>query len=182
MPSTALKNDTPLPAFMFASDACLEGGGSHFMSDWMYTSWVCDYPELVDSHINVLELFTVFLALVRWGSALSGSHVIIRSDNSVTIAALNKATSRGVEIMPIVRNIFWLCIKYDICVTGLFIPGKLNVLADNISRLHNVFSANCARLTIADFNVCKLVACKGHMSERAYMLLQDAWTLGSRNY
>ena len=151
------------------------------MSDWMYSSWLSDFPELVSAHINVLELFTVFLALVRWGSALSGSHVIIRSDNSVSVSALNIATSRGVEIMPIVRNFFWLCVKHDITVTGLFIPGKLNVLADNISRLHNVFSANCARFTIADFDVCKLVACNGHMSKAAYMFLQDVWTLGSRN-
>ena len=42
-------NDTPLPAFMFACDACLEGGGAHFMSDWLYSSWLCDFPELVNA-------------------------------------------------------------------------------------------------------------------------------------
>jgi hypothetical protein len=176
----SFKIDLPLPSFMFACDACLEGGGAHFMSDWLYASWVCDFPELSDSHINVLELFTVFLALVRWGQYLEGSHVVIRSDNTVTISALNIATSRGPELMPIIRNIFWLCVKYDIIVSGLFIPGKLNVLADHISRLHNVFSANCARFSLADFDVCKTVACKGHMSEDSYVYLQDAWMRVSR--
>ena len=54
------------------------------------------------------------------------------------------------------------------------------MLADHISRLHNVFSANCARFTLADFDVSKMVACKGHMSEDSYVFLQDAWTRGSR--
>ena len=68
----------------------------------MYSSWHIDFPEIEFAHINVLELFTILLALIRWGPQLAGSHVLIRSDNSVTVAALNKTTSKGSEIMPLV--------------------------------------------------------------------------------
>jgi hypothetical protein len=30
--------DESMPSYAFASDACLEGGGAHFLNDWMYTA------------------------------------------------------------------------------------------------------------------------------------------------
>ena len=170
--------DVPLPAFMFSCDACLSGGGAHFGEDWHFWLWHVDFPEIEDSHINVLELFTVLLSLIKWGEELSGSHVIIRSDNMVTVSALNKSTSRGPEIMPLVRQIFWLCVKHGIVITGQFIPGKVNILADRISRLEELESAKEARYILANFVCDRWVACVGHMSIGAFVCLQDRWTKG----
>ena len=47
--------DIPLPSYFFATDACLTGGGGHFGSDWFFTSWQSDAPDMVDKNINVLE-------------------------------------------------------------------------------------------------------------------------------
>jgi hypothetical protein len=52
-------------------------------------------------------------------------------------------------MMHIVRDIFWLSVKHDVKITGSFIPGKSNVLADKISRLHSVFDANVARFLLS---------------------------------
>ena len=170
--------DVPLPAYLFSCDACLSGGGAHFGLDWSYWSWHVDFPEIEFAHINVLELFTVLLSLIKWGERLSGSHVIIRSDNVVTVSALNRSTSRGTEIMPLIRQIFWLCVKHDIIITGQFIPGKLNILADRISRLEEVDSANQARFILANFDDVRLVACVEHMSKAAFVWLQGQWIKG----
>jgi hypothetical protein len=164
---------------VFACDASLQGGGAHLNLDWMYWSWHSDYPEIESAHINVLELFTVMLSLIRWGEKLA---VLIRSDNVCTVSALNKSTSRSTEIMPLVRQIFSLCVKYDIILSGAYIPGKLNVLADRISRLDDVCCVNHARLILANFEVSKIVLCKGHMSKTACVSLQGRWTGISSNY
>jgi hypothetical protein len=68
--------DEQLPNYVFASDACLEGGGAHYFADWFYVAWEADFPELLNVHINVLELFTVFLALCALGTFVGGgSHL-----------------------------------------------------------------------------------------------------------
>ena len=147
----------------------------------MYSSWHIDFPEIELAHINVLELFTVLLALIRWGPQLAGSHVLILSDNSVMVTALNKTTSKGSEIMPLVRQIFWLCVNYDITITSVFIAGKLNILADGISRMDDFNSASYARLILANFDCFKLIPCSGHMSQATFLWLQGRWIKASGN-
>jgi hypothetical protein len=173
----AFKCDLPLPNFAFAADACLVGGGAFYDTDWLYVAWEKDYPELLLAHINVLELFTVFLALRRWGPLWSGQHVLIRSDNVATVSSLNKSTSRGVELMPIIREIFWICVEHDVMISSVHIPGKLNILADKISRLHDLDEACFARHLLAG-GLDTPVFCKGHMTESSFLWLQSIWTRG----
>ena len=65
--SVPFKVDIPLPGYVFATDACEQGGGANFGPDWFYVSWLIDVPQLHGSHINELELYTAYLALRRWG-------------------------------------------------------------------------------------------------------------------
>ena len=51
-------DDVPMPSSAFTSDACLVGGAAHYGSDWFYTNWEIDYPEVANMHINELEMFT----------------------------------------------------------------------------------------------------------------------------
>jgi hypothetical protein len=177
----SFKCDIPAPLFSFATDACDLGGGGYLDGDWFFAAWLSDYPELAESHINEKELFAVVLALRRWGSALHRTHVRIRSDNSATIAALNKSTSRSVSLMPHIREIFWLCVYYDIAVTAVFIPGKFNTVADRISRLMSYADACDARLLLAGFTNA-LVVCSRNMSLTTFLLLQIIWTRTMRVY
>jgi hypothetical protein len=121
---SALSHVMSLPSYCFASDACLTGGGAHMAHDWFYTNWLLDYPEYSQSHINTLELLTVLLAIKRWGACLSGTHFIVRTDNKTAMAAWNKGSSRSREIMPIVREIFWLSVKFDFTLRAVFLPSE----------------------------------------------------------
>jgi hypothetical protein len=67
---TPFKVDIPLPSYIFATDVCEQGGGGTFGHDWFYVSCCNDVPAMLGHHINELELYTVFLALKRWGPAL----------------------------------------------------------------------------------------------------------------
>jgi hypothetical protein len=151
--SCPFKCDVPLPSYHFATDACEEGGGGFLLTDWFYANWELDYPEMKGRHINELELFSVVLSLRRWGPSLTNCHVRVRSDNSATVAALNNTTSRSAALMPHVRDIFWLCVANNIHVTCVYIPGRVNYLADRVSRLTNFNSAMDACLLLANFLV-----------------------------
>jgi hypothetical protein len=72
---TKFDSDIPLPSHVFSTDACLEGGGGHYLSDWFFVDWVKDVPEAKDCHINVLELLTVKIAVERWGVCWGGGGV-----------------------------------------------------------------------------------------------------------
>ena len=170
--------DELLPTHCFASDASLVGGGAHYLSDWFYTNWERDYPRICGSHINELKLFTVVLALRCWGPELENQHVRVRSDNVVTVSALNKPTSRSPVLMPHVKEIFWLCVKYNVYLSCVHIPGVENLLADRISRLVELDKAFDARLLLANFSAT-FVTCIGHMSLDSFLYLQEAWIVGS---
>jgi hypothetical protein len=166
-----------LPAHVFSSDACLLGGGAHYLNDWVYCNWEADFPSYRESHINVLELLMVLVAIKRWGFLWAGSHVLIRTDNVTAMSALNKGTSRCREIMPIVREIFWLTIQYDFVITSVFVPCILNVLADRVSRLddpiHAIEAGELLDVKFIEQN------CVNHMSNGSFNFLQDQWKLSN---
>jgi hypothetical protein len=104
--------------------------------------------------------------------------VLVRSDNLTAVSALNKSTSRGVALMPIIREIFWLGVEYNLVVSSMHIPGEQNLLADRISRLHSLSHANDARYLLAGGSDA-IVTCKNHMSKAAFDYLQNVWISGS---
>jgi hypothetical protein len=170
--------DLPVPISCFATDACEIGGGAYLSMDWFYSNWAVDCPSMVGCHINVLELFTVVLALRRWGAFLRNCHVRVMSDNMATVAAVNKSTSRSAELMPLIREIFWIGVKYNITLSCVHIPGKFNTLADRISRFYSFHEACDARIMLANFSN-NVVTCRDHMSESCFNFLQNAWMLTS---
>ena len=103
----------------------------------------------------------------------------MRSDNSTTVAALNKGTSRSEDLLAIVQEIFWLSVRYCFKLSALFIPGKDNILADRISRLEFLPEAHEARWLLSNFTHTS-VFCKDHMTPIAFIYLQDCWRRGCR--
>ena len=161
-----------VPSHQFATDACLLGGGAMFDGDWCYVSWEVDMPEFVNSNINVLELQVVHLAAERWASKWTGKHVVVRSDNVSTVASINKGTSRSVEMLGIIQKLFWLSVEFGFKLSAVHIPGRLNVLSDRISRLHDAQCACDAMFYLtkdAELEVC------GHMTHKSYLWLQGCW-------
>ena len=78
-------------------------------------------------------------------------------------------------MLVIVQHIFWFSIKFGFKLTALFIPGKLNIVSDRISRLHD-FSAACdAEEFLGDKN--HSVECVGHMTHNTFCALQEGWMM-----
>ena len=118
------------------TDACDEGAGGSFGLDWFHFNWSQDWPEAKQFHINEKEIVAVALAAYRWAPLWSNKRVIIHSDNVVTVASLNKGTSRNCTIMRCLRSLFWLSAFYNFHLTSKFIRGVNNIAADAASRLH----------------------------------------------
>ena len=143
----------------------------------MYLNWGRDFPDFVDSNINVLELKTVLESVKRWGPSWKGLHVCVYSDNKASVAAVNKCTSRSENLLPIIRELFWLSVRFQFKLSACFLPGLDNVLADRISRMDQFSAASEARLILANFTSTQ-VYCVGHVSPISFIFLQDRWRRG----
>jgi hypothetical protein len=91
------------------------------------------------------------------------------------VAAVNHSTSRSKSLMPIVKALFLLSVEFNFKLTALYIPGKLNILADHISRFHSLSSAVEAKRFLLPF-VHNVLPCEFHMSLNVFLMLQVAWT------
>lgn len=119
------------------TDACSEGAGACFESDWLYCNWGLDWPEAMNLHINSKETLAVVLAVSRWAPKLANRLVYITCDNTCTVSAINKGTSRSKTVMIGLRLLFWLSAMFNFKLRAVFVPTGLNVTADCISRIHD---------------------------------------------
>ena len=91
-------------------------------------------PKVKESYdIGYLELFTVFWALVLWGKFVQGKTVVIQIDNNCVIGQLESWWGPGPYI-PLLREVFLVCVQYDIRLLPTYISSKANVWADLLSR------------------------------------------------
>ncbi|KAK3286885.1 hypothetical protein CYMTET_5601 [Cymbomonas tetramitiformis] len=129
----------------FATDASLRKGmGGHCQPDYFLVSWedLAEMPQRdfypftskAKSHINYLELFTVWWALALWAHRLSGWTLVVRIDNQCALTQVDKFWG-PVEYIPLLRKIFYLCAQHDIRLRPKYISSKDNLLADLLSRL-----------------------------------------------
>lgn len=109
------------------------------------------------------------------GANLKNQHMKIWSDNKAAVATIRNTSSRSKALMPYIRETYWIGMEHNIMLSSSHIAGKLNILADRISRLATLKDAFDARLLLAGFSG-GLVQCKNHMSIRAFYFLQGAWT------
>lgn len=117
------------------TDACNEGAGGSFGGDWFYFNWSQDWPQAAHLHINEKEVVAVAIAAYRWAPFWKNRRIIIYSDNSVTVSALNKGSCHNDSIMRCIRSLFWLSACFNFHLTARFLPGIQNIAADSASRL-----------------------------------------------
>ena len=118
------------------TDSCTAAAGGIYDGDWFYVNWALDWPLVSNLHINSKEILAACLAVSRWAPCWRNKRIYIQSDNVTAVAAINKGTSRNPFIMACLRQLFWLSAIYNFHVSARFLPGVSNMVADDISRLH----------------------------------------------
>ncbi len=49
---------------------------------------------------------------------------------------INKGSAKHPLVMESLRRVFWLSAMYNFRMRAVYYPGRFNVLADSVSRLH----------------------------------------------
>ena len=131
IPEQFWRDECDLQLFTDASGSV--GYGGYFKGMWFQGKWPWGDNDTKKS-IAWLEFFPVVVSVALWGDSLKGKRILVRSDNEAVVAIINKQTSRCPDIMRLVRFFVLQCLKLCLCISARHIPGKINDIADSLSR------------------------------------------------
>ena len=124
------------PDLHFWSDASDVGWGAHL--DYQVASGLWDAGQAALS-INARELLAVQLGLFQFQSALQGRTVAVFCDNTTAVAYLRReGGTRSPLLNSLAQEILRWTESHSIRLTPQFLPGSNNVLADALSRPHQL--------------------------------------------
>ena len=90
-------------------------------------------------HINMKELMAVFYAVKDFAPLLSGKSVLLATDNTTVACYLNKqGGTRSQSLSEGAEDLLLFCQNLKIFLRARHVPGKINILADQLSRPHCV--------------------------------------------
>lgn len=123
--------EPPLFDVKLFTDASTQGWGAHLEDESAQGVWSIHEQSL---HINLLEMRAVRLSLLHF-QVPPHSNILVASDNSTVVAYINKqggTRSRPLwlETLPLLE----LAIQKKWQLRARHIPGRLNVIADQLSR------------------------------------------------
>jgi len=117
------------------TDASERGWGAHADNATFQGLWSVEESRL---HINVLELRAVRLALLAH-SPPAGSHILVATDNTTVKCHINRqGGTHSRSLMKETVLLFSLAQNNSWSLRARHIAGKLNVLADQLSRAGQV--------------------------------------------
>ena len=113
------------------TDASTTGWGATYNGHAVSGVWTG--PQL-QWHINCLELLAVHLALNRLKGLLRGKHVLIQTDNTATVAYINRQGGlRSRRMSQLARHLLLWSQKFLRSLRAVHIPGLLSRTADELS-------------------------------------------------
>ena len=120
-------------ALQIFTDASKEGWGAHLNERTARGTWSLQESKL---HINHLELKVVFLALKEFQDLCSNNIVLVATDNTTVVAYINKEGGmKSGSLCALLWRILSWCTRKQVTLKARHIPGRLNVIADKLSRL-----------------------------------------------
>ena len=120
-------------ALQIFTDASKEGWGAHLNEHTSRGSWSVPESKL---HINFLELKAVFLALKEFKDLCAGQIVLVAMDNITVVSYINKEGGmKSGPLCALLWRILTWCTQRQVTLKARHIPGRLNVIADKLSRL-----------------------------------------------
>ena len=121
-------------ALQIFTDASNEGWGAHLGGSTARGVWSEPESRL---HINFLKLKAVLLALKSFEQQCKGQIVLIAMDNTTVVSYINKEGGmRSGSLCALLWRLLSWCHPRKIILRARHIPGRLNVIADKLSR-HN---------------------------------------------
>jgi hypothetical protein len=114
------------------TDASKQACAATFGSKWFVINFP---PHWQEKNIAFLEFFPIVVAIQIFGINMSNRCIQFHCDNNAIVQIINKQTSKDSDIMGLMRQFVLAALQYNIKFIATHIPGKLNQLADSLSRL-----------------------------------------------
>ena len=135
------------PSVSLCTDAAGMGWGAHLLPSFLHTAglWT-DNERLL--HSNDKEMLAVLKAVQAWATPLANQPLMILSDNRSVCSYINRqggTRSRSLCLKTI--ELLQFCHPLGITLQARHLPGRLNVIADGLSRqrpLHTEWALNPA--------------------------------------
>ena len=119
-------------ALQIFTDASNEGWGAHLGDSTARGTWSQPESQL---HINFFELKAVLLALKSFEHLCRNQIVLIATDNTTVVSYINKEGGiRSGSLCALLWRLLSWCHLRKIVLRARHIPGRLNVIADKLSR------------------------------------------------
>ena len=122
----------PVPQVELYTDASRIGWGAHVADLTASGRWSQD---LQTAHINFLEMRAVSLAIKAFAHFLKGKAVLLFTDNTTVACYVNKGGgSHSATLSREAESLLILCQDLGIVLKARHVAGKVNILADFLSR------------------------------------------------
>jgi len=125
----------PPHSYSFQTDASDSGWGIASSTDESLQSHGIWSQEQRSLHINVRELYVVFICLTIFCKDMHGIHVRFELDNTTAVSYVNEMGGcKSVACNAVAIKIWNWCIDRDLWISAVYLPGTMNVEADALSR------------------------------------------------
>ena len=129
-------------AVQLFTDASNEGWGAH-LGDFTARGVWSPLESLL--HINFLELKAVLLAIRQFEHLCKNQIVLVATDNTTVVPYINKQGGmRSGSLCALLWRLLSWCHPRGIILRARHIPGRLNVIADKLSRHNQVIQTECS--------------------------------------
>ena len=123
---------TPSPELEIETDASQSGWGAYCQGSLTGGRWSTEEKAL---HINELELLAALFSLKAFLKEVKHTSVLLKSDNTTTIAYINHlGGTKSRTLVKISKDLWSWCLNKGISLQAQYLPGKLNLSADFMSR------------------------------------------------
>ena len=124
----------PTEHLQLFTDASGIGFGAVMQSNWFQGSWPQSWHSI---NIAVKELYPIVVALEMWSVFIPNTRMLVFCDNEAVCYIVNNQTSKDRQLMSLVRRLTIALMRSNVLLRAKHVPGKLNVLADALSRFQD---------------------------------------------
>ena len=128
----------PPPQLTIFTDSSNSGWGGTLENQTVSGIWTHPF---IQEHINLKEMAAVEETLKYFKSSIQNKSIMIASDNSSTVSYLNKlGGTKSQSLLDKTVDILLWCKDHNITLRARHIPGRYNVISDQLSRRGQIIS------------------------------------------
>ena len=128
----------PSIACIFQNDASQTGWGIACTKDNTLQSQGLWRQEQTSLHINVKELYVVYILLLTFCKAMTDIHIRFELDDLTAMAYINHiGGSKSVACDRLAKRIWHWCISRNLWLSAVHFPGTTIAIVDSLSRTHS---------------------------------------------